>query len=144
MNWKRIDQRDTPGGCGARGAIRGGVHFVCRGVVSISLAIPWRSKARIPPLIRFTGRTKYFLSAFGEHLISEEVEKGVAHAAQVCGVRCTRFPCGRRVFHRSNQTGPPPYLIEFAGPSPDTRRFASELDEETEPDQRRLRGPPQG
>ena len=34
-----------------------------------------------PPLLTFTGRTKYTLSAFGEHLISEEVEGAVAVAS---------------------------------------------------------------
>ena len=36
-------------------------------------------------LIRFTGRTKYFLSAFGEHLICEEVSKAIVDAAQETG-----------------------------------------------------------
>jgi hypothetical protein len=40
---------------------------------------------RSPPLLRFSGRTKYFLSAFGEHLISEEVERAVAEAATATG-----------------------------------------------------------
>ena len=34
-----------------------------------------------PALLTFTGRTKYTLSAFGEHLISEEVERAIATAA---------------------------------------------------------------
>ncbi len=34
-----------------------------------------------PPLLTFTGRTRYTLSAFGEHLISEEVELAVASAS---------------------------------------------------------------
>ena len=57
----------------------------CAGRVGVpASATRSRSSGRDPPLIRFTGRTKYFLSAFGEHLISEEVEKAVAHAGRGC------------------------------------------------------------
>ena len=54
----------------------------CAGVWSYMLGDTVAFERRNPPLIRFTGRTKYFLSAFGEHLISEEVEKAVAHACR--------------------------------------------------------------
>jgi hypothetical protein len=36
-----------------------------------------------PPKILFTGRTRHFISAFGEHVIGEEVEKSMHHAMQV-------------------------------------------------------------
>ena len=32
-----------------------------------------------PPKLLFTGRTKHFISAFGEHVIAEEVEKSMQH-----------------------------------------------------------------
>ncbi|MGD9327955.1 MAG: GH3 auxin-responsive promoter family protein [Cyclobacteriaceae bacterium] len=35
-----------------------------------------------PPKLLFTGRTKHFISAFGEHVIAEEVEKSMQHAMQ--------------------------------------------------------------
>jgi len=35
-----------------------------------------------PPKILFTGRTKHFISAFGEHVIGEEVERSMHHALQ--------------------------------------------------------------
>jgi len=38
-----------------------------------------------PPLITFTGRTNDTLSAFGEHLINEEVEGAIAEAAAATG-----------------------------------------------------------
>src|SRR5262249_12969694 len=53
----------------------------CAGLGSYVLGDTITFECRRPPLLRFTGRTKYFLSAFGEHLISEEVEKAVAEAA---------------------------------------------------------------
>ncbi len=83
-----------------------------------------------PPLLRFTGRTKYFLSAFGEHLISEEVEKAVAHAAHVCGVDAIEFHVGPLFPDDPREPGRHLYLIEFADSSPDLVCFAREIDAE--------------
>ena len=83
---------------------------------------------RHPPLIRFTGRTKYFLSAFGEHLISEEVEKAIAQAAKLCGVVAPEHHVGPVFPNDPRKPGHHLYLIEFAGPAPDLHRFATELD----------------
>src|SRR5262249_51874618 len=52
------------------------------------------SGGRAPPLLRFTGRTRYFLSAFGEHLISEEVERAVALAAEATDATVADFHVG--------------------------------------------------
>src|SRR6185437_15056562 len=51
------------------------VLTTCAGLWSYVLGDTICFEQRDPPLLRFTGRTRYFLSAFGEHLISEEVEK---------------------------------------------------------------------
>ncbi len=85
-------------------------------------------ESRRPPLLRFSGRTKYFLSAFGEHLISEEVERAVTAAATATGCAVVDFHVGP-VF--ANDPGTPDrhrYLVEFAGQVPDLARFAEELD----------------
>jgi len=82
------------------------------------------------PLLRFTGRTKYFLSAFGEHLINEEIEKGITHAAGVCGVNALDFHVGPVFATDPRQPGRHLYLIEFAGTSPDASQFAEALDAE--------------
>ena len=44
-----------------------------------------------PYRIVVTGRTKHFISAFGEHVIGEEVEYSLLKAAQEEGVRITEF-----------------------------------------------------
>jgi hypothetical protein len=81
-----------------------------------------------PPLLRFSGRTKYFLSAFGEHLISEEVERAVAEAAAALGTAVVDFHVGP-VFPDSPETpGRHRYLIELAGPAPDPARFGLAID----------------
>jgi hypothetical protein len=83
---------------------------------------------RQPPLLRFTGRTKYFLSAFGEHLISEEVEQAVAVAAEACSAAATDFHVGPVFPERPGQPGRHRYLIEFAQAPADLPRFVTELD----------------
>jgi hypothetical protein len=102
----------------------------CAGVWSYLVGDTVAFESRHPPLIRFTGRTKYFLSAFGEHLISEEVEKSVAYAAQLCGVYVHDFHVGPVFPASPTQPGHHLYLIEFAGAPPDTSRFAHALDAE--------------
>lgn len=103
----------------------------CAGVWSYLVGDTVAFERRDPPLIRFTGRTKYFLSAFGEHLIQEEVEKGVAVAARAAGADVLDFHVGP-VFPPDPRTpGHHLYLVEFAGAAPpDLTRFAADLDAE--------------
>jgi hypothetical protein len=83
-----------------------------------------------PPLLRFSGRTKHYLSAFGEHLIAEEIERAVAHAARVCGTNVVDFHVGP-VFPADPKTpGYHLYLVEFASETPDVAKFSKELDAE--------------
>ena len=102
----------------------------CAGVWSYLVGDTVAFERRDPPLIRFTGRTKYFLSAFGEHLISEEVEKAVAQACEVCGVHQLNFHVGPVFPTQPGKPGHHLYLIEFADAAPDTARFAKVIDEE--------------
>jgi hypothetical protein len=85
---------------------------------------------RDPPLLRFTGRTRYFLSAFGEHLISEEVERAIAVAAEKSGSAVVDFHVGPVFPESPAAPGKHRFLVEFAGPSPDAGRFATSLDGE--------------
>jgi hypothetical protein len=102
----------------------------CAGVWSYLVGDTVAFESRTPPLIRFTGRTKYFLSAFGEHLISEEVEKGVAHAGKLCGASATDFHVGATFSDDPKKPGHHLYLIEFATVPSDLERFTRELDAE--------------
>jgi len=86
---------------------------------------------RDPPLIRFTGRTKFFLSAFGEHLIQEEVDGAVAHACQVCGVDSVDHHVGPVFPADPARPGHHLYLVEFRESPPSAmERFEVELDAE--------------
>jgi hypothetical protein len=84
---------------------------------------------REPPLFRFTGRTRYFLSAFGEHLISEEVERAVTAAADGCGSAVVDFHVGPVFPEVPSTPGRHCFLVEFAGTAPDPGRFAAGLDD---------------
>lgn len=80
-----------------------------------------------PPRIVVTGRTKHFTSAFGEHVIAEEVEGALKEAM-------AQMPCEVSEFTVAPQTAPGeglPYhewFIEFASPPSDLSRFADLLD----------------
>jgi GH3 auxin-responsive promoter len=102
----------------------------CAGVWSYLVGDTVAFERKDPPLIRFTGRTKYFLSAFGEHLISEEVEKAVARAASACGVDAIDFHVGPVFPSDPRKPGHHLYLVEFADATPDVSRFAEVIDAE--------------
>jgi GH3 auxin-responsive promoter len=78
-----------------------------------------------PPLLTFTGRTKYTLSAFGEHLISEEVEGAVADAARLTRSQVKDWHAGA-AFHEP--LGHHVFIIEFVVEPPDIMAFRDALD----------------
>jgi hypothetical protein len=82
-----------------------------------------------PPRIVVTGRTKHFTSAFGEHVIAEEVEGALKDASSI-------MPCEVNEFTVAPQTTPPggslphhEWFIEFASYPADLARFSSLIDE---------------
>jgi hypothetical protein len=106
------------------------VLTTCAGLWSYVLGDTVCFERRDPPLLRFTGRTRYFLSAFGEHLISEEVEKAIASAASAAGMAVLDFHVGPLFPSIADRPGHHRWFVEFAEPiCPDTlAHFASELD----------------
>jgi hypothetical protein len=104
------------------------VLTTCAGLWGYVLGDTVCFERRDPPLLRFTGRTRYFLSAFGEHLISEEVERAVAAAAEATGAAVVDFHVGPVFPDTPGAVGRHRYLVEFAGPPADAGRFAAELD----------------
>jgi hypothetical protein len=104
------------------------VLTTCAGLWSYVIGDTVIFERRDPPLLRFSGRTKYFLSAFGEHLISEEVERAVAQAATATNTHVVDFHVGPIFPESPTLPGRHRYLVEFAGEVPDLERFARELD----------------
>ncbi len=85
---------------------------------------------RDPPLLRFTGRTTDCLSAFGEHLIGDEVEAAVAAAAAAIGVMVADFHVGPVFPPDTARPGYHRFLIEFTHPVAALTTFADRLDTE--------------
>ncbi len=117
------------------GEVEPGVQYAvvlttCAGLWSYVLGDTICFERRDPPLLRFTGRTHYFLSAFGEHLISEEVERAVAAAGEACGVAVTDFHVGPVFPETPALPGRHRYLVEFARPPAAVASFAAALDAE--------------
>lgn len=81
-----------------------------------------------PYRILVTGRIKHFISAFGEHVIGEEVELAMKHAMKMFPeTGLAEFTVAPRV---TVQEGLPhhEWLIEFSVPPRDPEAFALELD----------------
>lgn len=98
------------------------------GLWGYSIGDTVRFVSKDPYRIIVTGRIKHFLSAFGEHVIGEEVEKAMQGAIQ-------KFPETSLIeFTVAPQVTPGeglPYhewLVEFAQPPHDTAAFSQELD----------------
>jgi hypothetical protein len=83
-----------------------------------------------PPRLLITGRTSYSLSAFGEHLSGEEIERAVTRAAEAIGADVVDFTVGA-VLPEGSAQGRHRWVVEFAGrpPAPQqVERFADALD----------------
>jgi hypothetical protein len=83
-----------------------------------------------PHLFRFTGRTKSFLSAFGEHLIVEEVERAISLAARAAGTHVIDYHVGPGYPQSAAELGRHVYLVETRGTPSNREIFISALDEE--------------
>ncbi len=82
-----------------------------------------------PYKILVTGRIKHFISAFGEHVIGEEVEHALLSVANEEGVDITEFTVAPQV---SPPEGGLPYhewFIEFSNPPADLVVFSKKVDQ---------------
>ncbi len=83
-----------------------------------------------PYRIVVTGRIKHFISAFGEHVIGEEIENALRYAMERHPeVEVTEFTVGPMV--NSDQGGLPyhEWLVEFGNPPRDNDRFIQDIDD---------------
>ena len=74
-----------------------------------------------------TGRTKYFINAFGEELIQDNAEKGLAYACAQTGAEVKEYTAAP-VFMDSHAKCRHQWLIEFAREPESLERFAEVLD----------------
>lgn len=75
-----------------------------------------------------SGRIKHFISAFGEHVIGEEVEYSLMKAAQQQGVKITEFTVAPNISQGRGKSFHE-WLIEFDTPPADMTHFASLVNE---------------
>jgi hypothetical protein len=80
-----------------------------------------------PYRLLVTGRVKHFISAFGEHVIAEEVEDALMKAAETEHIKITEFTVapnisttGEKSFHE--------WYIEFENLPKNMERFAEKVD----------------
>lgn len=74
-----------------------------------------------------TGRTKYFINAFGEELIMDNAEKGLAYACEQTGAQVKEYTAAP-VYMDSNAKCRHQWVIEFAKEPEDIDKFANILD----------------
>ena len=75
-----------------------------------------------------TGRTKYFINAFGEELIQDNAEKALAYACKLTGAEVREYTAAP-VYMDSNAKCRHQWLIEFVKEPESTERFAQLLDQ---------------
>ncbi len=76
-----------------------------------------------------TGRIKHFISAFGEHVIGEEVEQSILKAAAETNVQITEFTVAPYV-SKSEGKSYHEWFIEFENGPENMQDFASQLNEQ--------------
>jgi hypothetical protein len=81
-----------------------------------------------PYRIVVTGRIKHFISAFGEHVIGEEVEESLLKAAAEENVRITEFTVAPMVQQGEGRSYHE-WLIEFEQQPENLQRFAAKVDQ---------------
>ncbi len=100
------------------------------GLWSYSIGDTIKFVSKEPYRIIVTGRIKHFLSAFGEHVIGEEVEKAMKHAMDTFKeVEIVEFTVAPQVNPKEGM----PYhewLIEFSKEPHDLQAFAQHLDKQ--------------
>lgn len=104
----------------------------CAGLWSYVMGDTVRFVDRDPPRLLVTGRTSYYLSAFGEHLTGDEVEGAVSTAAASIGALISDFSFGAVFPDAANARGFHLLIVEFGDPSPgeaEAARFVEKLDE---------------
>ncbi|RPD50267.1 hypothetical protein DNI29_05585 [Hymenobacter sediminis] len=99
------------------------------GLWGYSIGDTVRFTQKYPFRVVVTGRIKHFLSAFGEHVIGEEVEQTLREAMQQHPeVEVVEFTVAPRVSDDPAVPSRHEWLIEFARPPHDAAAFAAALD----------------
>jgi len=82
-----------------------------------------------PYKIMVTGRIKHFISAFGEHVIGEEVEHALLSVANEEHVGITEFTVAPQVETKVGELPYHEWFVEFSSPPKDLETFSKKVDE---------------
>ncbi|ETZ23366.1 GH3 auxin-responsive promoter family protein [Pedobacter sp. V48] len=82
-----------------------------------------------PYKILVTGRIKHFISAFGEHVIGEEVEHALLTVANQEGIGITEFTVAPQVETKQGELPYHEWFVEFSNPPKDIEAFSKKVDE---------------
>ena len=80
-----------------------------------------------PVKIRIAGRTGAFINAFGEELMEDNAERGIAAACHVHGANIRNYTAAP-VYTKRNRKGRHQWLIEWDNPPANIKAFAETLD----------------
>ncbi len=81
-----------------------------------------------PYRIVVTGRVKHYISAFGEHVIGEEVEEALMKTADAESIKVTEFTVAPQVSH-DDQKSFHEWFIEFENVPANLEKFAIKIDQ---------------
>lgn len=98
------------------------------GLWGYSIGDTVRFVSKNPYKIVVTGRIKHFISAFGEHVIGEEVEQALLSVANAEGVEITEFTVAPQVNPPVSQLPYHEWFVEFATLPKDLNLFAKKVD----------------
>ena len=118
------------------GTVETGVNYAlllstCAGLWGWLLGDTVRFVERNPPRLLITGRTGATMSAFGEHLNGEEIDRAISRAAAAAGLAVADYAMGAVFPSGDEPLGSHRYVIEFAGGLPATAeidRIAAAID----------------
>jgi len=98
------------------------------GLWGYSLGDTIKFVSKDPYKIVVTGRIKHYISAFGEHVIGEEVEQSLMGVAQQEGVDVVEFTVAPQVNPPAGQLPYHEWFIEFGSAPVDLKAFAVKVD----------------
>lgn len=111
------------------GTVQRGINYAlvvssCAGLWSYVIGDTVELVSRNPLRVRVTGRTSYMMSAFGEHLIAEEIEAAVRDGGVAIGADVRDWSVGAVHAGDDDSRGGHLYIVEFAGEVPSEARLA--------------------
>ena len=98
------------------------------GLWGYSLGDTVRFISKDPYLLLVTGRIKHFISAFGEHVIGEEVENALLTVARKHGVHIVEFTVAPQVNPDEGELPFHEWFVEFEQQPQDLQAFSQEVD----------------